>query len=97
MHPFAPSQGQEGPPPANLGRESPRHGLQQEPRAPLRVLAARQLSQLPAPGGDASRQLAQEGAQNNPDSWGEGGATDTGAGLFIKTPGTGSWLWVVAS
>lgn len=27
---------------------------------------------FPAPGSNASRQLAQEGAQNNPDSWGVG-------------------------
>lgn len=54
-----------------------------------------QLPQLP--GSDASRQLAWEGAQNNPDSWGEGGAMDSAAGMEVKTPGTLSWPLVAAS
>lgn len=48
----------------------PIEGGQKEPRAPRWLLSTRQLSQLPA--NDASRQLAREGAQNNPDSCGGG-------------------------
>lgn len=67
MHP-APSRGQDGP-----GRFIwDWRGLVARRRAKCTARITFHQTALPAPSSDASRQLAQEGAQNNPDSWGKG-------------------------
>lgn len=58
----------DGPNPAHLGRERPRHGSPE----PRHHHSNFQAHGFPSSRQGPGRQLAREGAQNNPDSWGHG-------------------------